>query len=193
MDLLALLRTRRSYRRFAQSRSIPVEALEEILQSQQYASCSRNIQSLRYIVVKSPELVEQIYPLVKWAAALPDDTGRPGPGEYPPLFIVVLDDKRFQNPRTAINAGLAISNMTLAAWNHGIGSCIIGSVLRAPLRKLLNIDENFSILGVVAFGYPLHASTIQEVAAGESLIYHLDAENNFIVPKMKVKDIVKFI
>ncbi len=25
------------------------------------------------------------------------------------------------------DAGLAISNMTLAAWNHGVGSCIIGA------------------------------------------------------------------
>lgn len=193
MELLELLKTRRSYRRFNQSRPIPDKVLTEILQAQQYASCSRNIQSLRYIAVRTPELVEQIFPLVGWAGALPDSTGRPQDGDHPTMFIVVLDDKNVQNPRTAVNVGLAVSNMTLAAWNHGVGSCIIGNVARAPLRTLLNLDDRFSIFAVIAFGYPTHTSTIQEVTDGESLVYYLDEQNNFVVPRKKVSDIVKIL
>ncbi|MBQ5754561.1 MAG: nitroreductase family protein [Oscillospiraceae bacterium] len=55
MELMELLKTRRTYRRFDQTRPVPDEVIEKIMLSQQYASSSGNSQSLRYIVVKDPQ------------------------------------------------------------------------------------------------------------------------------------------
>ena len=56
MDLMELLKTRRSFRRFDQSRPVPDSVIQKIARAQQYASCSGNSQSLRYIMVSDPAL-----------------------------------------------------------------------------------------------------------------------------------------
>ena len=35
--------------------------------------------------------------------------------------------------------------MTLAAWSRGVGSCIMGSIDREQIRKVLDIEERFAI------------------------------------------------
>lgn len=50
--LMELLKTRRTYRRFDQTKKIPDDAVNDIVRAQQYASCGNNRQPLRYIVVR---------------------------------------------------------------------------------------------------------------------------------------------
>lgn len=137
----------------------------------------------------TPSLVRRVFPLVKWAQAFPDEAGRPTVDERPSAFIVVLNDETFRDQRSAVNAGLAISNITLAAWSRGVGSCIIGNVAREPLRALLRIDRQFSIFALIALGYPSHQSTILEVEKDADTPYFIDENLNFIVSKRKVEDV----
>ena len=76
MDLMELLKTRRSFRRFDQSRPVPDSVIQKIARAQQYASCSGNSQSLRYMMVSDPALVEEIFALTRWAAKLPPEDGQ---------------------------------------------------------------------------------------------------------------------
>lgn len=161
MDLMTLLETRRTYRRFDQYKKISSEIIDEILTAQRFASSACNQQKLRYLVVKSPELVEKVFSLTRWAALLPPEIGTPKDGEHPSLFILVLYDRRKKNKWIDTDAGLAISNMTLAAWNHGVGSCIMDNINRKGLHELLNLDDVIEIHSAVAFGYPLHVSTLR--------------------------------
>lgn len=192
MELMELLKTRRTYRRFDQTRAIPEEAVQDIVRSQQYASCGNNRQPLRYIVVRDESLVEKIFEITKWAASLPDNQGRPKDGEHPVMFVVVLEDNSLKNSVTGTDVGLAVSNMTLAAWNHGIGSCIIFNVKKDELAKLLDIGEEYMTAGVVAFGYPSHKSIIKEAKADEPLSYYINEDGDYVVPKRKIEDTVIF-
>lgn len=123
-DLMNLLKERRTYRRFCQ-KPISEEILAEILTAARYASGAANKQPLSYVVVKTPQKVQEVFAETKWAAYLPKEQGQPKAGEEPVLFIGVVQNLKI-NPNCDTDAGLAISNMTLAAWNHGVGSCIIG-------------------------------------------------------------------
>lgn len=191
MDLMELLKTRRTYRRFDQSRPVPQDVVDDIIRSQQYASCGNNRQPLRYVVVQTPELVEKVYGQVKWAASLPPEQGTPREGEHPVLFVVVLEDLSLKNAGTGCDAGLAISNMTLAAWNKGVGSCIMGNIRRPAIMEILGLDpEKVDIHTVIAFGYPTHKSTIKEVEEGVSLSYYLDENRDYVVPRRRVEDVV---
>ena len=70
MDMMELLATRRSYRRFEQ-RPVPPDVVEMILQAARLASSTANRQPIKYVVVSRPQTVEKVNGLVRWACYLP--------------------------------------------------------------------------------------------------------------------------
>ena len=185
-ETMALLEGRRTYRRFDESRPIPDAVIEDMKQAARLASCGLNRQSLKYIFVRTPETVNAVFEITKWGAALPDGQGQPKPGERPTLFVAMLFPKGARNP---FDEGLAASNLTLAAYAHGVGSCIIANVNHARLREILNIDGSLDISCVIGFGYPTHKSLVVEIAEGEDTKYYLDGNRDYVVPKKRVEDI----
>ena len=57
MELMELLKLRRTYRRFKQE-PISDEIIDEMLTAARYASSAANLQPLSYVVVKSQEKVK---------------------------------------------------------------------------------------------------------------------------------------
>lgn len=191
MDMMRILAERRTYRRFLQNKQISQDIIDDILTAQRCASSAGNLQPLTYVVATTPEVVERIFPLVNWAARLPKELGTPKDGEHPTLFIAVLYEKDKKTGWTDTDAGLAISNMTFAAWGHGVGSCIMGSIDRERIRKVLDIEERFAIHSVIAFGYPAHQSKIVDLA-GEDVSYYLDENHDYCVPKRSLEEVVRY-
>ncbi len=79
MDIMEFLKTRRTYRRFEQKPVEPAIA-REIMEAARIASCGANRQTLKYVLVQSPEMVAKMQPLVHWgrlpaAGAGPAQTG----------------------------------------------------------------------------------------------------------------------
>ena len=190
-DIIKLLKTRRTYRKFDQNRQIPKEVIDDMINAARMASSAMNRQPLEYIYVRTPEKVNEVFETTKWAGALPSELGVPKEGERPTLFVVILSVKELESAYTSFDEGLAVSNMTLAAWSHGVGSCIIGSADKDKLRKTLGIDESRDIGCAVAFGYPVHESYIEDMEG--DIKYYLDDKMNYHVPKRKVCDTVKII
>ena len=192
MELMELLETRRSIRKFQQDKPIPQEVVDEILAAGRVASSAANLQPLKYVVVRSPELVAQVFPLLRWAARLPAEQGVPKDGERPVLYVATLVDRSAKSPFADTDAGLALANMTLAAWDEGVGSCILGSVDRDGLQALLDIDDGFDIHSVTAFGYPAISSRVVEPEDGD-IGYYLDDEGNYCVPKRPLSETIRYL
>lgn len=190
-QLMELLRTRRTYRRFEQ-REISGETVEEILTAARLASSAANRQPLSYIVVGKPEKVAEVFAYTRWAGALPPEQGQPKENERPVLFIAVVENLDI-NRDCDTDAGLAIANMTLAAWNRGVGSCMIGACDKAALSELFGLTENQKLHTVVAFGYPSHESRIVDMESSEEFKYYLDENRDYVVPKRKLEDVVRFL
>lgn len=193
MNLENLLKWRRSYRNFDETRLISKNDIDEILNSIKFASCANNRQYLRFISVENKDKVLEIFDNTKWAASLPNNMGRPKEGERPVYFIAILSDEDKKLRFNGIDEGLVISNLTLAAAEKGIGSCIIGSVNDKKMREILNYEDNYSCEVVIAFGYPKVKSTIKEIDLEEDQSYYLDEDGNYLVPKYKINDIVRRI
>lgn len=193
MNLENLLKWRRSYRKFDESRLISKNDIDEILNSIKFASCANNRQYHRFISVENKDKVLEIFDNTKWAASLPNNMGRPKEGERPVYFIAILSDEAKKLRFNGIDEGLVISNLTLTAAEKGIGSCIIGSVNDKKMREILNYDDNYSCEVVIAFGYPKVKSTIKKINLEEDQSYYLDEDGNYIVPKYKKDDIVRRI
>lgn len=193
MNLEKLLEWRRSYRKFDEEKEISKEDIDGILSSIKFASCANNRQFLRFISVESKDKVLEIFDNTKWAASLPNGAGRPKEGERPVYFIAILSDKEKKLKFDGVDQGLVISNLTLAAAERGIGSCIIGSVLDEKMREILSYDDRYTCNLVVAFGYPKIESSIKEINLEEDQSYYLDENGNYVVPKYKLDDIVRRI
>lgn len=189
-EVMKLLEDRRTYRRFDESRQIPECVVEDMKRAAQLASSAANRQPLRYVYVRTPETVNAIFDITAWAGAIPNGLGRPRVGERPTMFVAILSDKTLQGKYTAFDEGLAASNLTLAAYAHGVGSCIIGSVRMDDLRTLLEIDDGLDISCVIAFGYPTHKSTVAELE-GDDVKYVRDENGDYTVPKRKIADTVR--
>lgn len=107
------------------------------------------------------------------------------------LFIAVVINTDI-NSSCETDAGLAISNMTLAAWNHGVGSCIIGACNKPVLSELLGLRREQQLHSVVGFGYPAHKSTVADAQDSEDVKYYLDVDRNYVVPKRRLEDMVRY-
>lgn len=187
-NLMELLETRRTYRRFEQ-KEVSQEILEEILRAAGLSSSARNAQPLSYIVIREKEKVDRVFEQTRWAGYLPPEQGQPGENERPVLFVAVIQNLDI-NKECDTDAGLAISNMTLAAWNHGVGSCIIGACNKPLLSEMFGLKESQKIHSVVAFGYPSHKSYTEPVEQDGDIRYYLDENRDYVVPKRKLEDTV---
>ena len=175
MDMMEFLRSRRTYRRFAQ-RAVAPEILTEAVDAARIASCGANRQTVRYCIVESPAAVAAVQPLVHWAAYLPREQGTPQPDEQPTAFIAILQDDRLPGAND-VDIGLALGSLTAAAWAHGVGSCIMG------------LPEGLQLCYMVALGYPTHESHLVEIQDG-SVKYYLDENRNYCVPKRGMEEIL---
>lgn len=187
MDMMEFLRSRRTYRRFAQ-RAVPHEILTEAVDAARMASCGANRQTVRYIVVESADAVAAVQPLVHWAAYLPPEQGTPKADELPTAFIAVLQDDNLPGA-SDVDVGLALGSLTAAAWAHGVGSCIMGAIDRPALKELLALPEGVRLCYMVALGYPTHESHLVEMQGG-SVKYYLDADRNYCVPKRGMDEVL---
>ena len=187
MDMMEFLRTRRTYRRFEQ-RPVAPELLTEAVEAARIASCGNNRQTLKYMIVQSPAMVAAVQPLVHWAASLPPEQGCPKPGEQPVAFIAVLQDERLPGGSDT-DVGLAMGSMTAAAWAHGVGSCLMGSIDRPALTQLLGLPEGVKLRYMVAFGYPSHQSHLVTAVDG-NVKYYLDDARDYCVPKRPLEEVL---
>jgi FMN reductase [NAD(P)H] len=186
MDLMQLFKGRRTYRRFDQSRPVPEAALQDMAQAVRLSSSARNAQLIRVIFVTVRDLTEAMFDCVHFAADLPRELGTPKPGEHPVMYAVLTYEKKTRWVDT--DAGILLSNLTLSAWAHGVGSCIMGNIDRKAIANLLHIPEGVTIHSAVALGYPTHTSEIVE--PDDDLNYYLDEQKNYKVPKRPISELV---
>ena len=136
--------------------------------------------------------VEEVFRCTKWAGYLPPEDGQPKEDEKPVLFIAVIENTDM-NPNCDTDAGLAIGNMTLAAWNRGVGSCIIGACDKTKLSEMFGLTKEQKLHTVVAFGYPSHKSSISDAENPDEIKYFLDENRDYVVPKRKTEDVVTYL
>ena len=191
MSVMESLVTRRTYRRFAQ-KPVPQDVVNDIVEAVRLSSCGANRQAVRLVVVQSPEMVAKVQPLVKWAAYLPPEQGMPKADKLPTLFVAVLHDTSASGD-LATDAGIAMANMTMAAWDKGVGSCIMGAINRPAITELLGIEEPLKLAYMVAFGYPTHKAQVVPMTAETGIKYYLDENRDYCVPKRSAEEIARSV
>lgn len=189
MVLKDLVTRCRSYRRFHQEISIPLEELRDMTDTARLASCASNAQALKYAIVHTPEECAHVFPLVHWAAALKDWPG-PQEGERPSAYIIIVCDQSIAKNRQW-DEGIAAQTIMLSAVEKGYGGCIMASFDRKALTQVLGLDpERFSPELVLALGKPSEQVVLVSLGPEGSTTYYRDENQVHYVPKRSLDDIL---
>jgi nitroreductase len=184
-----LIRKNRSYRRFYQDHVLDLETLTGLVDLARLSASAANLQPLRYILSVDSQKNSQIFSCLGWAAYLKDWKG-PEEGERPSAYIIVLSDSEKANDYVGYDCGIASQSILLGARDKGLAGCMIASVNRRQLQSLLNIDNRFNILLVIAVGKPKEEVVIETVGSDNNIRYWRDSAGIHHVPKRDLKDII---
>jgi len=179
--------SRRTIRKYLQ-KEVPEEILKKCVDAARLSPSAMNLQPLKYIIVNDEKLLKPVFSTLRWAGYLPDY--QPSEDEMPRAYIVILLDKNIRED-PGHDAGIAAMSISMVAYDEGLGSCILGSVDREKLRKILKIPENLEIILVVSLGYPAEQPVVDEVRNND-IKYWLDENGVLHVPKRKFEDVAKW-
>lgn len=183
----ALLRNR-SCRRFYQDYIIPENDLLTIADAARLSPSGRNIQALKFLISCRPELNSRIFPTLAWAGYLTDWAG-PEEGERPSAYIIQLLDKSITPNIMSEDCGITAQSMLLQATELGYGGCIIAAVRRKELHAVLELDDRYTVMNVIALGKPKETVVIEDMKNGEYR-YWRDADGTHHVPKRSLEELV---
>lgn len=183
-----LVTRNRSYRRFDQSARIAPETLRELCDLMRLSPSGRNAQPLKYMIVSTEDMCARVFTTLAWAGYLKDWDG-PEEGERPAAYVVVLGDTAIAS-NFGIDAGLSIQSLLLGAAEKSLGGCIIQSVKRDELAKVLDVSAGLEILYVIALGKPVERVVIEQLPADGDFKYWRDEQHVHHVPKRALKDLI---
>jgi len=178
---------RRTIRRF-QDKVIPENILTKLINAARLAPSSSNIQPSEFIVIDDTQVVDAIFPYLKWAAYI-EPAGDPPKGERPVAYIVAVINVRLKKKGGEADVAAAIENILLTACEENIGSCWIHSVDRKEIKKLLRIPHHLDVNSVIALGYP-NEQPVVEIAQKSVIKYWKDEDGVIHVPKRILKEIM---
>jgi len=182
-----LILKNRSYRRFFQDHKISMDDLKEFVELARLSPSGRNLQALKYYLSVDDETNEKIFSTLAWAGYLKDWDG-PEEGERPAGYVVILGDTRLTK-NFLCDHGIVSQSMLLGAVEKGLGGCIFASIKREKLKELLNIEDHFEVLLVIALGKPKEEVIIDEVS-NDDIKYYRDEKKIHHVPKRKLEDLI---
>lgn len=182
-----LILKNRSYRRFFQTEKIAVKQLLEWVDLARNSASARNAQPLKYLLCADESMNASVFETLGWAGHL---TSWPGPdeGERPSAYIIMLSDTAIPG-NYLCDDGIATQSILLGAVEAGFGGCIIYSVNRKRLREILNLEEQYEIIQVLALGKPKETVVLDEMKDGEVKYWRDEAQVHH-VPKRSLDEII---
>jgi nitroreductase len=169
MEFSELMKLRHSCRNYSDEQIEP-EILDEIIEAGRIAPSAQNKQPWRYVIVNDKELIKKIafHSIVGTVNYFIKDA--------PIIVLACADTKsalKFNGQEYyLVDVAISFSQMMLAGWNRGIGSCWLAAFDEVALKKLLNLPEHIRIVGLSPFGYPkdknFYAKIVSFVAGSHS-------------------------
>ena len=178
----------RSHREFKAGATIPRERMEAWILNASHSPAAMNLQTLKYKIIDTPQGVEELMPVTRWATALP--VKLPPEGHGPTAFIALFHDADIapMKPIFMIDVGIAAQTIMLSAAEDGYGGCIIGSAASERISEILKQDSHLEPVLLLGLGIPEDKVVLEE--AGDSVTYYRDGNNVHYVPKRTLDEII---
>ncbi len=129
------------------SKAVPADVKLKVLEAARLTASGTNSQHWRFILVQGPGSLKQL--------AEDSDWGKWVSGAN--FAVIVLTNPKYGFHM--IDAGRAVQDMELAAWNFGVVSCIYTGIREKELRRDFGLPDDLKPSAVVGFGYPARKLT----------------------------------
>lgn len=159
MNVTECLKTRRSIRRY-KADSVDHSVIDSIVSLASYSPSWKNTQITRYIAIEDSSLLDEIAD--KYTPEYNSDIIR----QAPMLMAVTFRKGRCGYERDGsfttkkgdrwqmFDAGIACQSFCLAAWDHGLGTVIMGVFDEDGISRLLDLPEDQELAALIAIGHP---------------------------------------
>ncbi|RLA75130.1 MAG: nitroreductase [Epsilonproteobacteria bacterium] len=181
-----IVKNTRCTRRFKPNMKIDKSTLLELIDVAREVSSAKNLQPLKYIIITDEKIKEKIYKPLVFAAGLPNWTQKID--EKPSAYILVLDDKSIDG-FSAVDSGIAMQTIMLGATTIGLSGCMMASINKVEYKKILSLPKHIEPMFIIALGIKnetIHTTTAKD---GDTL-YYRDTNDNHIVPKRSIDDVI---
>lgn len=146
MDTYTAIRSKRDTRAY-DSRPIPDQALQRILQAGRMSGSSKNTQPCRFVVLRDEAHKRELAGCGDYARHVPDA----------PVVVAIV-----MTPGGGpFDAGRCAQNMMLAAWAEGITSCPTSMHNADCAARILGLPPDHRVAIVLPFAYPREAAPQQ--------------------------------
>ena len=157
MELRTVIEKRRSCRAYLE-REVPVELIRECVEAARLAPSACNQQPWRFIAVTEPELRkrlcrETLLPGIRmtWLEQAPVIMALCMKKKLPVHFFApLLSGIHYEY----IDLGIAGEHFVLAAEDRGLGTCWIGWINAAKVKKLLSLPFDVTPVSLISLGFP---------------------------------------
>lgn len=141
MNATEAIRTKLDSQEFA-PRQVGVDVMKAVLEAGRLTQSGVNSQHWRFILVKDPKNIVTL--------AADSSTGSWVAGANFAVIVCTDPTKAYH----LLDAGRAVQDMQLAAWDHGVTSRIYTGTRQAEMRRDFGIPDDLNITAVVGFGFP---------------------------------------
>ena len=185
-----LVRSSRSYRRFAEEEPLCYGDLAALVNAARYAPSGNNMQVLRFHIVVDPAERSAVFSRLHWAALLRDWRG-PAAGERPPGYLAVCGPQALSTNRVLlIDTGIAAQTTALAAASRGLGCCMLKS-FDPDVNDVMGVSaEGYATSLILAVGVRGERVVLETSESEHGLAYWRDAEGTHHVPKLALEDLL---
>ncbi len=155
MELLEGLKTRRSIRKYDDTKTIPHTDIEKIIEAASFSPSAHNTQPWEFIVIEDREKLSSLRSFQPWTSF----------ARYASCAILVCSDteKAFHREKDSetwsfadIDGTLAAYSVLLAAHALGYGACFCGAApmptVIESLRESFNLPNNIRPLAIIPIG-----------------------------------------
>jgi nitroreductase len=162
MEVIEAMRRRRSVRSYRHE-PIPEALLQKVFGAATLAPSGGNMQPWEFFVVRNEKIKRGI------VEASYTGYGRSGSPQTwlldVPVLVVICVDRKRTGARygregaqfiSLLDVASAVQNLLLAATAEGLGSCWVAGFDRSRVKKLLKLEPNLGVIGLVALGRTDH-------------------------------------
>ncbi|HZX14770.1 MAG TPA: nitroreductase family protein [Thermodesulfobacteriota bacterium] len=141
MDTFECIRKRRDIRSYLK-KDVQDDVIRKITEAGRLAPSAMNLQPWHFIVIKNKDMLKELGKFCISGRFIVDAS----------FAVVVITEP--SNKWHEIDGARAVQNMSLAAWDEGVGTCWIGAIDRDKVKERLDIPKNLYVLTILPFGYP---------------------------------------
>lgn len=150
MDIFEVIRLKRAVRSYT-DQAVPEEQIRQILDAGRHAQSSMNRQPWIFLVVRERERLKMLSECGTYAGPLA--------GAAFGVALVSADPWSF-------DIGQAAAYLQLAAWELGVGSCLVWLGEAEKAKTLLGVPADKTLEIAIAFGYASEPSPMKPKRGG---------------------------